>query len=65
MPVDNQKQYARQNAWSKEHSERLQVRLLHSSDADILEYLETKENKSGYIKSLIRADMERKKNETE
>lgn len=26
-------------------------------DADILEYLNTKENKAGYVRDLIRADM--------
>lgn len=30
-------------------------------DADIIEWLESKENRQGYIKSLIRADMEKNK----
>lgn len=31
------------------------------TDIDIIEYLKTKDNKQGYIKSLIRADMEAQK----
>ena len=65
MPVDKQKQYERQNAWLKERGEQLRVWLLRSTDADLIEHLNQQPNKSGYIKSLIRADMERKKNETE
>lgn len=33
----------------------------YPSEADILEYIEGMENKAGYIKELIRADMENKK----
>lgn len=63
MPVDKQKQYERQNAWLKERGEQLRVWLLRSTDADIIEHLNQQPNKSGYIKSLIRADMEKHKSE--
>lgn len=39
------------------------VRFVLSTEGDLLEYLETKPNKSGYIKGLIRDDMD-KNNET-
>lgn len=32
-----------------------------NTEADLLEHLEQQPNKAGYIKSLIRADMERQK----
>ncbi len=31
----------------------------YPSDRDLYEHLQTKENKAGYIKALIRADMEK------
>ena len=33
----------------------------YPSEADLIEHIENQPNKQGYIKSLIRADMERKK----
>lgn len=38
--------------------------LVRSSDADIIEYLDSLPNKQGYIKALIRADIARAKSET-
>jgi hypothetical protein len=32
---------------------------MHNTEADLLEYLNSMPNKAGYIKALIRADMER------
>lgn len=32
----------------------------YPSDADVYEFLQRQENKAGYIKALIRADMERR-----
>ncbi len=34
-------------------------------DSDLLEYLETKDNKAGFIKQLIREAMEKEQNDTE
>ncbi|MBR6425288.1 MAG: hypothetical protein IKS29_04985 [Oscillospiraceae bacterium] len=65
MPVDKANQYKQQNEWKKKNSVSISLFLLRSTDADIIEHLDKQENKRGYIKSLIRADMERKKNETE
>ena len=34
------------------------VKINRNTEADLVDFLDTKENKQGYIKSLIRADME-------
>jgi hypothetical protein len=40
---------------------RFVLKLTRSTDADIIALLENKENKQGYIKTLIRRDLEQKK----
>lgn len=37
---------------------RFTLQLNRKTDADIIEYLATKENKNGYIKEIIRIDMD-------
>lgn len=37
----------------------------YPSEADLIEHIESQPNKQGYIKSLIRADMEKNKNKGE
>ena len=54
------KQQTRQNDWQKKNTTLMQVRLNNSTDKDILTHLETVPSKQGYIKDLIRADMESK-----
>jgi len=39
----------------------IRFKLNKKTDADIIEYLESIENRQGYIKSIIRADMAKKK----
>lgn len=63
MPVDKQKQYERQAKWDKENRRNVVLRLVKTTDADLLEYLDGLPNKQGYIKALIRADMEKHKSE--
>lgn len=41
---------------------RVSLKFTKSTDADILEKLEEVENKQGYIKELIRKDLERSRN---
>ena len=38
------------------------IRFMQNTESDLLEYLNSMPNKAGYIKSLIRADMENQKN---
>lgn len=51
--------YDAQNRYIANKTTQLRVRLCHSTDRDILDHLEQQDNKSGYIKALIRADIAR------
>ena len=43
--------------WQKENTKIIPVRLNFDGDKDIIQKLDKKENKSGYIKDLIRKDI--------
>ena len=43
--------------WHKENTKIIPVRLNFDGDKDIIQKLDEKENKSGYIKDLIRKDI--------
>ena len=45
--------------YAKEKTTSIAIRFMHNTETDLLEYLNSMSNKAGYIKSLIRADMER------
>ena len=49
--------YKYQDKWRKENTRVFKIRLSRNIDGDMIEFLESKENKQGYIKELIRADM--------
>lgn len=44
--------------YDREHTVQIKLKLNKKTDADILEALESVPNKQGYIKSLIRKDIE-------
>ena len=48
-----------QMKYNKEHTKQVTLRLNKRTEADIIEWLDKADNKQGYIKSLIRADMHR------
>lgn len=50
-------------AWDKDNTTKVWLKLNNRLDADILERLSEEESRQGYIKSLIRADIERRKSE--
>ena len=50
-------QKAASERYDRANTVRLYIKLNKNTDADILAHLERQENKQGYIKSLIRADM--------
>lgn len=54
----SREKYQREN---KDKSKSVAIRFMTGTESDLLEYLDTKRNKAGYIKDLIRADMERQK----
>lgn len=47
-----------QTAWNKDHTTQIKMSLNNNTDADILAWLAQQPNKQGYIKDLIRKDME-------
>jgi hypothetical protein len=51
-----------QDKYNKEKTITVLIRLFKSTDADIIAKLEQQENKTGYIKALIRADIEKNRN---
>lgn len=46
----------------KAHATSVCFRVMHNTESDILKKLSSVENKAGYIKSLIRADIAKEKN---
>ena len=57
MSKFNQKEY--QANWDKENCKRLYLKLNKANDADIINRLDKEVNKQGYIKNLIRKDINR------
>ena len=51
------------NAWDKEHTRQVKFKLNLHTDADILSMLDAQPNVQGYVKALIRADIDRRKEE--
>ena len=51
--------YAPQIRYEAANCTQIKLKLNNKTDADILAYLEAQENKQGYIKALIRADIAR------
>ena len=43
--------------YDKENTKRVFIKLNKNTDKDILDYLESVQNKQGYIKDIIRKDM--------
>ncbi len=50
-----------QDRYHKAHTKLFNIRLVTTTEQDIIQKLESVENKSGYIKDLIRADIARNK----
>lgn len=48
-----------QSKWIRKNTQGFYIRLNKKTDSDIISYLETLENKQGYVKELIRKDIER------
>lgn len=52
------KKYMPQARYDKQNTRQIRLKLNLKTDADILEKLSEVDNKQGYIKSLIRADID-------
>lgn len=50
-----------QDRYHKAHTVSLTIRIMKNTEQDILQKLDSVQNKAGYIKSLIRADIAREK----
>lgn len=50
--------------WHKKHLTQIKFNLNNETESDIIEWLETKPNKQGYIKELIRADIAKQKKDS-
>ena len=73
MPMTEEERRERKNARQKEYSKetgyaaqakyektgikRVVLKLSYNKDGDMIDYLESKESTSGYLRDLIRADM--------
>ena len=49
------------NKYTKEHSKSYLIRFNRDTEQDIIKYLDSLDNKQGYIKNLIKDDIERNK----
>lgn len=47
-----------QERWDKENKKRFNLVLIKSTESDIIEHLEKQSNKNGYVKGLIKKDMQ-------
>lgn len=52
--------YDAQERWKAQNTKLIPIRLNLGTDADILKHLDNQTSKAGYIKALIRRDMEMK-----
>jgi hypothetical protein len=59
MPKNSEARIRANAKYNKENTRNVVLHLNITTDKDILDYLNRKDNKTGYIKELIRADMER------
>lgn len=61
--MEKKKRYESQrlaaNRWERENTKTFTIKCYLKTDSDILEHLQTIDNRNAYIKGLIRADMDR------
>lgn len=51
--------YGPQKKYDKENTVQIKMKLNKKTDADIIEFLQTLDNRQGYLKELIREDMKK------
>lgn len=59
--MPEKKTYQSKLNWDKEHTKQIKAKLNYNTDADIIEHLKNIDNVAGYLKDLIRRDMEERK----
>ena len=55
--------YAPQNKYRKENMQQVKIEVNKKTESEVLEWLSRQKNKSGAIKALIKAEIEREKSE--
>lgn len=55
--LQREAQYKRQADWMAENTKKYMFRLSKNQDGDLIAFLESKPNKAGYLKELIKKDM--------
>ena len=60
--MDKEQKKAYDIEYQRQNVKRIPFDLNLSTDKDILDHLATKTNRNGYIKALIRADIEKERN---
>ena len=61
MAQDKSQLYKYHTEWDKKNAKQFKIKLLYSTDADIIEYLDTCPNKQGLIKDLLRQHIAKEK----
>ena len=56
-PLWYQNKIKRNSEYDKNNVKQITLKLNMNTESDLIEFLDTKENKQGYIKELIRKDM--------
>lgn len=59
--MESKERIAYKAKWDQDNTKQIKLKLMKKSDADIIDWLNAKDNKQGYIKQLIREDIERNK----
>ncbi len=52
-----ERQYKKQNDWNKANTKTFLLKLSRDKQSDLISFLESKSNKSGYLAQLIEKDM--------
>lgn len=55
--LQREAQYKRQTDWMTDNTKMYAIRLSKNQDGDLIAFLESKPNKAGYLKELIKKDM--------
>ena len=61
MSMEKEKKITPQRRYAKKNIKQFKIDCVISTEADIIEKLQSMPNKAGYIKQLIRADMKKTK----
>lgn len=59
----DKKRIAYHTEWDKKNTIQFKMKLVRTTDADVIEKLQSVPNRQGYLKALIREDIKREKGE--